>query len=286
MSKVAFLGLGAMGSRMAKNILSAGFELTVWNRTASAADDLVAAGARRASSPRDAAQGADIVIAMLSDDNVSTQIWTDPATGALTGMHPGAIAIETSTLTPTWVAELFQLAAAAGVPLLDAPVSGSTPQAESRQLVIMAGGAPETFAVAKPVLAAMGLPNHVGDSGKGALLKLAVNSLLGVQVAAWAEMLALLQKSGMELTPTLDLLTTMPVCSPSAAGMARLMAAGDYAPRFAAALMAKDFRYVQKTAGELPTQTPIADAASKVFATAAETMGADNLTSVFRLYQS
>ncbi|MFT4112191.1 NAD(P)-dependent oxidoreductase [Silvibacterium sp.] len=283
MTKVAFLGLGAMGSRMAKNILEAGFELTVWNRTASAADALVKAGAQLADSPKSAALGADIVIAMVTDDAVSADVWANETHGALTGMKSDAVAVEMSTLTPAWVAELKTRAAARGVALVDAPVSGSLPQADGKQLVVMAGGDAEAFEKVKPVLSATGPTHHIGASGQGAALKLAVNALMGIQITAWAEMLSYLGKQGLEVTKTLDLLATMPVCSPVAAGMSRLMVAQDFAPRFTNALLAKDFRYLQETARD--SETPIADAAASIFERAAEEMGKENVTAVIRFYE-
>lgn len=135
MSKVGFLGLGAMGSRMAANLLKAGHTVTVWNRSPEAAEALVASGARRASSPKEAAEGGDFVFAMVRDDKASQNVWLDATNGALAGMRSGAVAIESSTLTPEWIRELSQHFRAKGISLLDAPVSGSRPQAETAQLV-------------------------------------------------------------------------------------------------------------------------------------------------------
>ena len=140
MSKVAFLGLGAMGSRMAANLLKAGHAVTVWNRSPAAAEALVASGARKASSPMAAAESADFVFAMVCDDDASQNVWLDSTNGALAGMHPGAVAIESSTLTPEWIRELSEHFRAKGISLLDAPVSGSRPQAEAAQLVYLIGG--------------------------------------------------------------------------------------------------------------------------------------------------
>jgi len=143
MSKVAFLDLGAMGSRMAANLLKAGHTVTVWNRSPAAAEALVASGARKASSPKEAAKGADFVFAIVRDDDASQNVWLDSANGALAGMHPGAVAIESSTLTPEWIRELSEHFRAKGISLLDAPVSGSRPQAESAQLVYLIGAMPK-----------------------------------------------------------------------------------------------------------------------------------------------
>lgn len=281
MKKVAFLGLGSMGSRMAKNIVAAGFEVTVWNRTQKSESF-----SNVAKTPREAAKGADFVIAMVTDDQASEKVWCDPTDGALAGMKPGAIAIESSTLTPAWIKELAQRASKFNLKLLDAPVSGSRPAAEARQLVFMVGGEAAVFESAKPVLAAMGHVNHVGPNGTGSVFKLAVNSLLGIQTAAWAEMLGLLQKTGVDLSAALNLLTTMPVSSPAAAGMAKMMVANNFAPQFPNPLLAKDYLYLQQTAAELGSKTPISDSASAVYQVAAKEMPEDNFNSVFRFYKS
>lgn len=283
--KVAFLGLGAMGSRMAKNILAAGFNLAVWNRSEAAQKPLQQAGARSAKTPKEAAEGADIVIAMVTDDKASERVWTDPTDGALAGMKTGAIAVEMSTLTPAWIAELAKIAAKHSVKLLDAPVSGSLPNAEARQLIVMTGGDADAFELAKPVLSAMGPVHHVGPTGHGAFYKLAVNALMGIQIAGWAEILGLLAKNGVNPSNALNLLSTMPVCSPVATGMSKLMLAHDFAPRFTNALIAKDFRYVQQTAAQTGSRTPISDSASGVFDAAQKEMGAENVTSVIRFYE-
>lgn len=285
MSKVGFIGLGAMGSRMARNILSAGFEVAVWNRSDAPGLALEGAGARRARSPRDAAADAGVVLAMVTDDQASKRVWTDGADGALAGMKPGAVAVEMSTLTPAWLSQLAEAAAGFGVKLLDAPVSGTLPQAEAAQLVEMVGGDAEAFEAAKPVLAAMGSPNHVGPNGHGALLKLAVNALLGIQVAAWAELMGFLAKNGMETARALQVLTATSLASPAGAGYAKMMAAHDFAPRFTNALLAKDLRYLHATADKVQSRTPISDAASAVFDVAARQMGAENVSAVIRLYQ-
>jgi 3-hydroxyisobutyrate dehydrogenase len=286
MSKVAFLGLGAMGSRMAKNILAAGFELTVWNRTSAATRSFEEQGATLAKTPREAATSADIVIAMVTDDQASEQVWCSVAEGALTAMKPGAVAIESSTLTPAWIAKLAAKAAEQSVKVLDAPVSGSRPQAEARQLVFMVGGDKDAFEIAKPVLASTGLVNHVGSTGHGSLFKLAVNSLLGVQTAAWAEMLGFLKKNGVDMNKALNLLTAMPVCSPAAAGQVRMMAAQNFAPMFPNALLAKDYVYLQQTAAAQGSSTPISDASAAVYQKAAKIIGEENFNSVIRFYES
>jgi 3-hydroxyisobutyrate dehydrogenase len=225
---IAFLGLGAMGQRMAARLLAAGHRVSVWNRSPGPAAALQAQGATLAASPREAAQGADVVISMVFDDAASRRVWLDPMDGAALGLSAQAFAVECSTLSPLWVAEL---AAALPVPLVDAPVAGSRLQAESGQLIFMAGGSPDAVARVQPLLLAMGGTVHpVGASGSGAWLKLAVNSLFATQVAAMAELLALLRGAGLDPAPLIATLKTMPVTSPAAAGAASLMLAGREPP--------------------------------------------------------
>lgn len=129
MKTVAFLGLGAMGSRMASRLVQAGFSVKVWNRTPKAAENLLQQGAIWANTPREAAENADFVIAMVRDNEASKQVWLDPETGALYGMKAGAIAIESSTLPSQWIQQLSAKFAENQTALLEAPVSGSRPHA-------------------------------------------------------------------------------------------------------------------------------------------------------------
>ena len=137
--RVAVLGLGTMGLGMAKNLLKAGFEVSVFNRTQSKAEPLRAEGATLAATPAEAAAGAEVVISMLADDAASRAVWLGEK-GALQAMEEGAVLVESSTATPAWVEALKAAAEARGCPLLDAPVTGSKPQAEAAQLSFLVGG--------------------------------------------------------------------------------------------------------------------------------------------------
>jgi 3-hydroxyisobutyrate dehydrogenase-like beta-hydroxyacid dehydrogenase len=244
MSRIAFLGLGAMGSLMALNLIRAGHEVTVWNRSPAAVEPVVEAGATTAANPREAATGAEFILSMLTDDEAARHVWIDPETGAAKGMAQGALAIECSTVSPGWVRELRAALAMRGNDLVDAPVAGSRPQAEAGQLIFMAGGGVDAIDAARPVLAAMG-PTliHVGETGQGAMLKLAVNAFFAAQLVSMSEMLALLARSGIAGSEAAAMLARFPVTSPALAGAARLMAVRDGTPMFTVDLIAKDLGY-------------------------------------------
>ncbi len=243
MAKIGFLGTGAMGSRMARRLLGE-HSVTVYNRTRARASALVEAGARWASTPREAADGGDIVISVVTDDRAAESLWLDPERGAVTGLRAGAVAIESSTVTPGWVRRLAVAVRERDARLLDAPVVGSTPQADAGALAFLVGGDAGAIEEVRPALERMGAATlRAGGQGCGAILKLAVNALFASQVAVMGELLTMLDIQGMNVAAALELLTRLPVTSPVAAGMGRLMLAGDHAPRFPAALVAKDLRY-------------------------------------------
>jgi 3-hydroxyisobutyrate dehydrogenase-like beta-hydroxyacid dehydrogenase len=266
MSKIAFLGLGAMGSRMAANLVKAGHEVTVWNRDPARAEAFRQQNARIAGTPRAAATGAAVVISMVTDDAAARSVWLDPATGALAALGPGAIAIESSTVTPAWIEELGAAVTARGARLLDAPVAGSRPQAEAAQLVFMVGGAREAFDAARPVLDAMGVSiMHVGGLGQGAVLKLAVNTLFAAQLESVAELLGFLTRNGFAADEAAALLGAFPIVAPPIAGAAKMMAAKSVAPLFTIDLIEKDLGYIIDTAARSGASLPGAQSARAAF---------------------
>jgi 3-hydroxyisobutyrate dehydrogenase len=286
MSKVAFLGLGAMGSRMAANLLKAGHAVTVWNRSPAAAEALVASGARKASSPKKAAEGADFVFAIVRDDEASKNAWLDSTNGALAGMHPGAVAIESSTLTPEWIRELSEHFRAKGISLLDAPVSGSRPQAEAAQLVYLVGGDAKALSAAEPLLKVLGSSiQHVGPIGAGSLAKLTTNTLLGVQVDTIAELIGMLQRQGVDPKQILDAVASTPVWSTVAGRIAASMLSGTFAPQFPIELIEKDFSYTVHTAGG-EENAPAITATRNIFRKAiSEGLGELNMTAIVKLFE-
>ena len=286
MSKIAFLGLGAMGSRMAPRLIAAGHDLTVWNRSEGKTGALVELGAQAAETPRAAAMGADLVIAMLRDDGASASVWRDPETGALAGMIPGAVAIECSTITVGHARSLAKACETAGCAFLDAPLAGSRPQAEAGRLIFLVGGPAATLERARPALMAMGgAVHHLGDAGAGAAAKLMVNALFGVQLAAVAELIGFARRSGVDAARAVEALGETPVVSPAAKGAAQAMLARAFAPAFPIDLVSKDFGLVAQTAAEIGARLPVAEAAGAVYEqAAAQGFAADNITAVAQLY--
>lgn len=270
--RVGFLGLGAMGRRMAARLVAAGHEVTVWNRT----PGVVVEGAAVAGSPRVAATG-DMVIAMVRDDAASGAVWAE----VLPDMAKGALAVECSTLSPGHVAGLHAAAKAAGVAFLDAPVAGSRPQAEAGALVFLAGGEADAVARAEPVLRAMGRAvHHAGEPGAGAVVKLMVNTLLAAEVAAMAELMGMAARAGLEMERALAAVADTPVWSPALAGASGAMRARNFAPAFPIDLVVKDLALAVQ-AGDLP----LARATQGIFFKASTAgHGGDNITGVAQLY--
>ncbi len=242
-SKIAFFGLGTMGGGMARRLLGAGFPLAVYNRNAERAAGLAEQGARVAKTPREAAQGADVMIGMLADDVASREVWLGQQ-GALAGAGPGTICVECSTLTVPWVRELAADCAARRLLFLDAPVAGTKPHAAEGQLTFFVGGEAGTLEEARPVLTPMCKEIvHLGPAGAGAAFKLIHNFICGVQAAALAEGLALLARSGVDAEKAVGILTQGAPGSPIVRMLCLRHGNKDYTPNFQLHLLAKDLTY-------------------------------------------
>jgi 3-hydroxyisobutyrate dehydrogenase-like beta-hydroxyacid dehydrogenase len=286
MMRITFLGLGAMGSRIAAQLLDAGFDLTVWNRNPAKASALQQKHAKVAPTPHAAAAGADVVFAMVRDDAASRAVWLAPHSGAMAAMHPGAIVIESSTITLTQTHALAGAAADLGLGFLDAPVAGSRPQAEARQLIYLVGGDATTLSRAEPALKSVSSAiYHAGHAGAGMAMKLAVNALFGIQVAAIAELLGALEKQGIDAGKAAEILGATPVASTALKGAMMSMSAGTHAPLFPVELVAKDLDYAAVSASTADAKVPLTGAAGAVFGAAnALGFGGDHLTVVRKLY--
>ncbi len=286
MARISILGTGAMGSRMAMTLLAAGHAVTVWNRSPDKTESLVAAGAQAFATPRFAVTNADFAISMVRDDDASRQVWLDPDTGALENLPKHAIAIESSTISVAWAQALNQACVSQGISFLDAPVAGSRKQVEDAQLIYFVGGEVAAVAMATSLLKTMGsVMHHVGPAGNGAAIKLVVNTLFGVQIAAMSELIGFLQRCKLDINKVVEAMSLTPVCSRAAKIAADAMVARNFAPMFPIELMEKDLRYFLKTAAASNATTPVAQAAQHVFAKAmACGHGDDNITGLVQLY--
>jgi len=278
---VAILGLGTMGAGMAGNLLKSGFSLTVYNRTAAKAGPLLAAGAKLAATPAEAVKGASVAISMLADDEASRAVWLGED-GALQAASQGTVLIESSTVSPAWIAELAGLAAQPGLELLDAPVTGSRMQAEGGQLTFLVGGSEKTLEAARPVLQAMSKEiMHLGPVGSGAKLKLINNFLCGVQIASLAEGLAWIERSGLDREKALAFLKAGAPGSPLLGAISARMVDHSYAVNFLLRLMAKDLLYAQTEAAHCKVDLTTAEAARSLFEAAiAKGFGEADMSSV------
>jgi 3-hydroxyisobutyrate dehydrogenase-like beta-hydroxyacid dehydrogenase len=191
---VAFLGIGLMGSRQARRLLDAGYDLTVWNRSREKAEALAPLGARVVDTASQAVQDAEIVVLMLENGGIVTDVLFEQ--GVAEALRFGSILVDMSSIKPAEAQDHARLLAERGVHHIDAPVSGGTVGAEQGTLAIMAGGNAEAFSRVKPVLEVMGRPVHVGPHGAGQLAKLANQIIVGVTIGAVAEALLLAERGG------------------------------------------------------------------------------------------
>ena len=266
-----------MGRPMGHNLLKAGFPLVVWNRTASRADSLVAAGARLAASPKEAAAAADVLITIVSDPPALEEVlWgsgTGNATrngensgGAFASLKKGAIYIDSSTVSPALAGKIADAAKSAGIRFLDAPVTGGTWGAEKGELLFMIGGDSETVEAARTVLSAMGKKLfHLGPNGAGQTIKLAMNLLLALQVDAFAEALALVTGAGLAGEKLVEVMQASMARSGVLDVKAPVMLSGDYKPSFPLRLMHKDLSLALELGNQLGVPLPATAAAREIY---------------------
>jgi 3-hydroxyisobutyrate dehydrogenase len=254
---VAILGLGIMGSGMARRLLSANFPLAVYNRDRDKCIPFATKGAFVAESPREAASRSQIILSMVADDTASRHMWLGD-NGALAGVSPSSVLIESSTLSIGWIKELESAAAQLGCEFLDAPVTGSKPQAESGELLFLVGGSPDALDAARPVFSVLGRDVvHLGPSGSGALMKLINNFLCGVQAASFAEAVSLIDAGGLDRDKAVSILTAGAPGSGIVKRVADRIATHDFTPNFALRWMAKDLAYAvgSASASGIPLRT-------------------------------
>ena len=267
--RIGLIGLGLMGRPMGMNLLKAGHKLTVWNRTASRARELVAAGAKLATTPREAAAGAEILLTMVSDPPALEEVlWGHEGKndGALGGLRAGSIYIDSSTVSPALARKIAAACAERQVRFLDAPVTGGDWGAREGNLVFMIGGDAATLKEAEPILGVMGKKwFHLGPNGAGQTIKLAMNGILALQVDAMAEALALVTRAGLQGEQLIEAMQASMARSGVLDVKSPLMVKGDFKPSFPLRLMHKDLGLMLDLANQLGVALPATAAAREVY---------------------
>ena len=258
MAQVAFIGLGRMGHGMAGRYLDAGFTLAIWNRSKSKASDLIARGARWATSPADAADGADAVVTMVADDVASWAVWLgkDGVTGTA---KAGTLAIECSTVSHGHALDLARELRGRGLIYIDSPVTGLPDAAAAGKLTMLVGAELAELDSARPYLAPLSTTiRHFGAVGSGTVYKL-INNLMGaIQIAGLAEGLAIAEQAGLDMKLVLETIEAGVAASPQVIRHSKRMVARDFGgASFAAALRHKDAVYAVALAEGLLSSAPL-----------------------------
>ena len=277
-AKIGLIGLGLMGRPMGMNLLKAGHKLAVWNRTASRADELVAAGAVLAKTPREAAADADVLITMVSDppaleevlwgstSKSATETCVTKENAALPALKSGSVYIDSSTVSPDLARKIAAACAEKGVRFLDAPVTGGDWGAKKGELVFMIGGDEETLKAVEPILGLMGKRWFLlGPNGAGQTIKLAMNSILALQVEALAEALALVTAAGLKGEKLIEVLQSSMARSGVLDVKAPNLLKGEYPPSFPLRLMYKDISLALDLASKLGVTLPGSSAARETY---------------------
>jgi 3-hydroxyisobutyrate dehydrogenase-like beta-hydroxyacid dehydrogenase len=267
---IGVIGLGAMGSQIAGRLLDAGYQVHATNRTRAKAQPLIARGLHWQDTPRAVAAAAGVVISMVTDDDALQAITGGPD-GILAGLTPGAVHVDMSSVSPHASVALADQVRAAGAAMLDAPVSGSVPQAAQGNLAIMVGGDEPAFRTVEPMLAHLGHPvTRVGGNGRGVLLKLAINISLAVQTLAFSEGLLLAERGGIDPELAARVMSSSSIGSPMLAARVPLLLDLPQEAWFDVALMHKDIQLALRQARQLNLTLPTAASADDMLRTAGQ----------------
>ena len=264
--RVGFIGLGIMGRPMASNLIEAGYELIVWNRSRSGIEELVKAGAEEAGSPREVAEGSDVVITIVgyAEDVEEVALGED---GIIEGAHEGLVHVDMTTISPAVSQAIAKGEAAEGVAMVDAPVSGGESGAMNGTLSIMAGGTEEAFERVRPLFEVLGeTVVHCGPSGAGQIVKLCNQVVVGLNNLAVCEALVLCRKTGVDTGRMLEAIGAGAANSWAVHNLAPKMLARDFRPGFKIEHQQKDLRYAIETAGAVGAALPGTMMVSELFA--------------------
>ena len=267
--RIGFVGLGLMGSLLVERLMEHGYTLAVYDRTKEKPQDVAQKGATVVEAPRDLGSHADVIISMVTDNSALDEVMYGD-NGVLAGTQQGhTTLIDMSTVSPETSRHLYRQAKEQGIEMIDAAVSGSTPQAKEGALMLFVGGDEATYQRCKPILEAVSKQSfYMGESGKGTTMKMVVNALLGLGLQAFAEALALGEKAGLEKKQLLEVLGQTTVISPAQKTKFVNAEKAEYPVNFALSNMRKDFSLIMRLAAELAVSMPATAAAEQMYAAA------------------
>ncbi|HUE01719.1 MAG TPA: NAD(P)-dependent oxidoreductase [Bryobacteraceae bacterium] len=279
---IGIVGLGNMGKGVARRLLDGDYPVIVFSRTSAKAQRMVQYGALASPSLRDLAGRVDFLISFLPDEAAVRDVYYGPA-GVLANAAAGLHIIEMSTVLPETARELYRAGATRGIPVLDAPVSGSTPAVEQGALTVLAGGDADAFAACIPIFSQIARKWFLlGPSGSGAAMKLVVNTLLGVGMQAIAEAVTLGENLGLARERLIDVLGQTSVVAPAHAGKLAQALHQDYYPQFPLRLMIKDFGLILNEAAKRGIPMPATSAARRVSLAEAADGGEEDFSAIIR----
>jgi 3-hydroxyisobutyrate dehydrogenase len=281
-TKIGWIGLGLMGNPMSKQLLKAGYPVTVYNRHKDKEAELKELGATTALTPKELIGQTDVIIIMVTDDKAIRELF-EGENGLLKADESGKIIINMSTVSPAINKEMAEMCRQQGNHFLDAPVSGSVKQAETAQLVIMVGGDADVFEKARPILEKIGkMVTNVGEIGAGNGAKLAINSLLSFYTQGLAEAIILAKKNGIEPAMLLELLGNAAIANPYTKLKGEAIVNNNFKPAFSLKNIVKDL----KLSRDIGLTTPMGLTALKAFEDASNDFGDEDLIAIYKYLDS
>lgn len=271
MAKIGWIGLGNMGNPMSQNLLKAGHEVTVWNRTKAKAEEVLAAGAQWANTPKELAENCEYIFTMVSD-GPTLQSVTLGENGVVAGLSPNKVVIDMSTVSPEESTKVNDAIEAKECKFIRGPVTGSTVLAVNATLGILASGDRATYERVLPLFEKMGKNQfYVGDAEQARVLKLALNVMIGVTSQMMAEAVVLAEKAGLDVKQVCEVMAGSAVGSPLVGYKSALVSSGDYKPAFSVKLMMKDFDLAFAAAKQYDVAMPVTAVTRQYLQAAAST---------------
>jgi len=279
-TQIGLIGLGLMGSRLARRLHSAGWNTRAWNRSPQSAKELNKAGIAIATSIADLLSGSGVILSSLANDAAVRSVYLDKG-GVFSQAEPGTVILEMSTISPELSRSLHEEARKTGIDFLDVAISGSTSAVEAGTITLLAGGDKETFEQCIPIFESIARQWFlIGPGSSGVQMKLVVNLLLGIDMQAIAEAVSLGEHLHIDRNVLLDVLSRTAVIAPAMTGKFRKIKDGDYSPEFPLRLMSKDMDLVMDAAMTSGADLPAASVAQSVLASTVSTSGDLDLSAI------